>query len=83
MISSKIVMKGDSKTLKTYLEAIKPDSEEDFGRSTYTVSKGLTGLVIKVKSEDVTSFRAAMNAILAAMTVIDKTIQQTSDRSSE
>lgn len=80
MISSKLHVAGRKKDLEAYYNALKPD-EEDRERASYKIKLGRRvlkndyELIVEIKAQDFTAFRAVATSVLNVMAIVDKTIK--------
>jgi len=73
MFSSTIELKGTKEDLSAYFAALEPEESESGGRASYKLKLGKT-LVIEIKAEDATAFRAVTNTIVGLISVVEKSI---------
>ncbi|MBD3262942.1 hypothetical protein GF374_01005 [Candidatus Woesearchaeota archaeon] len=77
--SSKVEIKGKSKVLKAYFDALAPESELKTGRAGYKLKLDKDKLTIQITAKDATAFRAVMTSLTSLISIVDKTIKNIED----
>ncbi len=73
MFNSKIEVGGHKKLLEAYKNALEPESDFKNERGSYKLSLKENKLIISVKANDATAFRAVMNSITELIALVEKT----------
>ncbi|MEK6807410.1 MAG: KEOPS complex subunit Pcc1 [Nanoarchaeota archaeon] len=76
MFSSKIEIKGAKEELDAYFSALEPEEGFKTERAGYKLKKIAGGLMVEIKAEDATAFRAVTNTIAGLISIVEKTIKE-------
>ncbi len=74
MFSSRIEIKGGKENLQAYFNALAPEQDFKTERSSYKLKQEKDKLIIEVQAEDATAFRAILNSLAGAISVVEKSL---------
>ncbi|MEK6923390.1 MAG: KEOPS complex subunit Pcc1 [Nanoarchaeota archaeon] len=80
MFISTIEISGNKIDLDSYYNALLPEQDFKSERATYELKKSGSKLIITIKAEDATSFRAVTNTIAGLIAIVEKSISEVNKR---
>ena len=72
MFSGKIEIKASGDLLSAYFSALKPEQNFKTERAKYFLKEDKGRLIIDIKAQDATAFRAAINTLTGLISIVDK-----------
>jgi len=79
MITAEIKVSGDKSLLDACVAAIEPEQSFRNERAKYTLKKG-KNLIITVKAQDITAFRAVINSITSLLSIVNQNWRKYNDK---